>query len=120
MLDRIPFTLSLHLFLQIAQLSNTFNPLFSAVGDLKNSLEIDRSVELISWSHAKKHHFHQTLMSSTASKLWAENSLMALRCLYHPFVAGLAIGNLPVKCFQHYIGWSEKRCFGRNADPTTS
>ncbi len=76
------------------------NSAFSSVGKLSSDLGgVPRTDKLVSWNHAQV-----SMSSSTAQRLWAESSSTAFRCLYHPFVSGLALGNLPVRTFQHYIG----------------
>jgi hypothetical protein len=76
------------------------NAAFSLVTQVSSDLSgIPRTDKLVSWNHAKA-----IMSASTAQRLWAESSPTAFRCLYHPFVSGLALGNLPVRTFQHYIG----------------
>jgi hypothetical protein len=77
------------------------NLAFSSVGKLSSDLGgVPRTDRLVSWNHVQ-----YSMSSSTISaRLWAESSSTAFRCLYHPFVTGLAFGNLPVRTFQHYIG----------------
>eukprot|EP00281_Chroomonas_sp_CCMP1168_P015641 CAMPEP_0206217664 /NCGR_PEP_ID=MMETSP0047_2-20121206/3393_1 /ASSEMBLY_ACC=CAM_ASM_000192 /TAXON_ID=195065 /ORGANISM="Chroomonas mesostigmatica_cf, Strain CCMP1168" /LENGTH=505 /DNA_ID=CAMNT_0053640129 /DNA_START=298 /DNA_END=1815 /DNA_ORIENTATION=+ len=41
---------------------------------------------------------------STAAELFARSHAVALKCLYHPFVYGLASGKLPQAAFQNYVG----------------
>ncbi len=42
-------------------------------------------------------------MSATASELWRRNSDLADACLAHPFVRGIASGELSRECFQVYV-----------------
>jgi hypothetical protein len=76
------------------------NTAFSSASILSTNVGgVPRTDKLFSWNHAQV-----SMSASTAQRLWAESSPTAFRCLYHPFVSGLALGNLPVRTFQHYIG----------------
>jgi thiaminase (transcriptional activator TenA) len=52
----------------------------------------------VSWTHA-------SMAESRVSALLLRETLpTALRCLYHPFVYGIATGKLPLGSFKNYVG----------------
>ena len=53
---------------------------------------------LVSWTHASM------ATMPLSSRLLLDTLPTALRCLYHPFVHGLASGKLPLASFQNYVG----------------
>ena len=57
-----------------------------------------KSGGLVSWTHASM------ATMPLSSRLLLDTLPTALRCLYHPFVHGLASGKLPLASFQNYVG----------------
>ena len=53
---------------------------------------------LVSWTHASM------AVAPISSRLLQETMPTALRCLYHPFVHGIATGKLPLASFKNYVG----------------
>jgi thiaminase/transcriptional activator TenA len=58
----------------------------------------EKSSGLVSWTHA-------SMVGAPISSLLLQQSIpTALRCLYHPFVYGIAAGKLPLASFKNYVG----------------
>lgn len=43
-------------------------------------------------------------VTTLSQQLWQENQDLAIACLHHPFVQGIADGSLPKKTFSYYVG----------------
>ena len=57
-----------------------------------------QSAHLFSWSH------NTMSLQPLSSQLFSRSLPTALRCLYHPFLYGLATGKMPRSTFQNYVG----------------
>ncbi|MGF1515358.1 MAG: TenA family protein [Elainellaceae cyanobacterium] len=44
------------------------------------------------------------LIPTLSQQLWQENQDLAIACLHHPFVQGIADGSLPKETFSYYVG----------------